>query len=178
MTLPRSLQAQLDEADRIVATLEGTTAQPAETPPTVEPTPTAPVAQPQAVAPQPTPVAPVEQPEETWKHKYHTLKGIFDASKTQLEGKLAEASRHADHYFNECARLTAELQRKAETPAPVARKAITDADRETFGAELVDLIERAAVPTVDPTELKQALQRINELEGKLGKVQTTQVESA
>lgn len=173
--LPRSLQAQLEEADRIVAQLEGT-AQP-DTPTPAEPTEPAPQPQPQPVQVQQPPAPPAEQPEETWKHKYQTLNGIFLAEKARLGEAVAQHEARSQTLLQQVAELRAELEAVRSQPKR-AGKRITDADRETFGAELVDLIERAQEPSVDAAEVARLNRRIEQLEGQLGHVAQTQQESA
>lgn len=187
MTLPRALQASLEEADRIVAAIGGEPPEPLEpgeqppapvanrdnspagdpdfNPPPTLPAPAAPV---QAAPPPPAP-----EPDDTWKHKYNTLQGLFNAEMPKMQAQLRELSGQLGTLSTENQFLKAELAKK---PEPTLKEAgiITDADRETFGAELVDLIERATSPNVRKTDVDQVLNRIKELELKLGNVSENQ----
>ena len=90
MTLPRAVQQQVDEADALVAQLNGQTVDPTETPPNnpqpPDPTPVDPPKQQISQEPDPKP----QIPEETWERKYSTLKGMYDAEVPRLHQQIRE----------------------------------------------------------------------------------------
>lgn len=175
MSLPRAVQQQVEDADALVAQLNGTqpvnpdTGEPLVTDPQPNPEP-----QPQNVSPEPDAKPAVS--EETWEQKYHTLKGKFDAEVPRLYAQVREMN-------GQLTTLTSELAvAKAQPVQPVPASTpslITEQDKEAFGSDLIDLIERA-------TEAKMAGSRsleakltaeIAELKGKLGNVTERQVVS-
>jgi hypothetical protein len=174
MSLPRAVQQQVEDADALVAQLSGT--QP------VDPDTGVPIANPQpAPEPQPQDISPEPEPkpavsEETWEQKYHTLKGKFDAEVPRLYAQVREMN-------GQLSQLTTDLavaKAQAAQPVPASTPSlITEQDKEAFGSDLIDLIERA-------TEAKMAGSRsleakltaeIAELKGKLGNVTERQVVS-
>lgn len=175
MSLPRAVQQQVEEADALVANMNGTqpvnpeTGEPIVTDPQPNPEP-----QPQNVSPEPEAKPAVS--EETWEQKYHTLKGKFDAEVPRLYAQVREMN-------GQLTSLTSELAVAKATqaqPVPASTPSlITEQDKEAFGSDLIDLIERA-------TEAKMAGSRsleaqltaeIAELKGKLGNVTERQVVS-
>lgn len=174
MALPRAIQQQVDDADAFVAQMNG---QPQPGNPDIEPNPDpqpAPDPQPQNISPEPDPKPAVS--EETWEQKYHTLKGKFDAEVPRLYAQVREMNGQIQTLVAENA--AAKATKVEPTPAP-AKTLITEQDKEAFGSDLLDLIDRA-------TEQKLAVSRdletqlraeISELKGKLGNVSERQVVS-
>ena len=175
MSLPRAVQQQVEEADALVAQMNGTQPVDPETgePIVVAPQPD-PEPQPQNVSPEPETKPAVS--EETWEQKYHTLKGKFDAEVPRLYAQVRELN-------TQVTQLTSDLAVAKAQPAPTVPAStpslITEQDKEAFGSDLIDLIERA-------TEAKMAGSRsleaqltaeIAELKGKLGNVTERQVVS-
>ena len=174
MALPKAIQQQVDAADELVAQINGETPKPGETdvdpdnpdnalPP--ETPPQNPVSQ--ETQPQPDPAA-----EERWERKYLTLKGMYDAEVPRLHAQVKELNTQVQQLIAEAAAAKA-TQPKAD-PAP-AKTLITEQDKEAFGPDLLDLIERATEQKLAGTRETEALLRakIQELEGKLGKVDET-----
>jgi len=175
MALPRVIQEQVEQADAFVAQMTGQTDQTETAPQTdIDPQPdpntlTQPVSQ--ENEPKPAPV-----PEETWERKYLTLKGMYDAEVPRLHSQMREMNQQVQSLIAEAATAKAQQPR----PEPVTAKTlITEQDKEAFGSDLLDLIDRA-------TEQKLAGNRdlevqlraeINELKGKLGNVTERQVVS-
>jgi hypothetical protein len=168
MALPRVIQEQVEQADAFIAQMTGQTDQTETAPQTdIEPqpdpdTPTQPVSQ--ENEPKPAPV-----PEETWERKYLTLKGMYDAEVPRLHSQMREMNQQVQGLIAEAA--TAKAQQPKPEPV-TAKTLITEQDKEAFGSDLLDLIDRA-------TEQKLAGNRdlevqlraeINELKGKLGTV--------
>ena len=175
MSLPRAVQQQVEEADALVAQMNG--AQPVD-PETGEPIVVAPQPdpepQPQNVSPEPETKPAVS--EETWEQKYHTLKGKFDAEVPRLYAQVREMN-------GQLTSLTSELAVAKAQPAPTVPAStpslITEQDKEAFGSDLIDLIERATEATMAGSRSLEAqlTAEIAELKGKLGNVTERQVVS-
>lgn len=186
MALPKAVQQQLEEADRIVENINGvqtgegsSETNPANTqsdpnvdqnlqqdPPPNDPQPVNTVSQEN----QQTDV-----PDEKWAHKYHTLKGMYDAEVPRLHSQLREMQAQIQQIIAEKAAL--EATKTAEKPR--AESLITDEDKEAFGPDLIDLIERATDSKVATLRDREAelLAKISKLEGQLGNVEERQVVS-
>lgn len=86
----------------------------------------------------------------TWQNRYTVLKGKYDAEVPRLTQQLRELQDKVTELSNR--------QQQAPAPAPV-----TDADRERFGEDMVDMVSRAAVAA--------AQQVVSPLQEKLGTVE-------
>ena len=185
MALPKAVQQQLEEADRLVAEFNGektgegspetdpvdntkdplvnVTREP-ENPPANDPPPDNTVSQ---------ETKPVEVPDETWAQKYYTLKGMYDAEVPRLHSDLREMKAQMQQFLADQA---ASQATKAAEEKPVA-SLITDEDKEAFGPDLIDLIDRATEAKVSTLRDREAelLKEVNELKGKLGNVTERQV---
>mgnify|MGYP003650946008 FL=1 len=175
MALPRVIQEQVEQADAFVAQMTGQTDQTETAPQTdIDPqpdpdTPTQPVSQ--ENEPKPAPV-----PEETWERKYLTLKGMYDAEVPRLHSQMREMNQQVQGLIAEAATAKAQQPR----PEPVTAKTlITEQDKEAFGSDLLDLIDRATEQKLAGNrDLETQLRaEINELKGKLGNVTERQVVS-
>lgn len=186
MALPKAVQQQLDEADRLVAEFNGdkTGEGSPETDPvnntdplvnvTREPeNPPADETPPDNTVSQET--KPVEVPDETWAQKYYTLKGMYDAEVPRLHSDLREMKAQMQQLLAEQA--AAKVAKPAEEK-PVS-SLITDEDKEAFGPDLIDLIDRATESKVSTLREREAelVNEIKELKGKLGNVTERQVVS-
>jgi len=185
MALPKAVQQQLDEADRLVATINGekTGEDSSETNPenqekdllvNVERQDNPP----EDVTPPDNPVSQEtktqEVPDEKWAHKYHTLKGMYDAEVPRLHSDLREMKAQLQQLLADKAALE---ERKAEVPQ--VNSLITDEDKEAFGPDLIDLIERATNSKVATLASREAelVKEIEKLKGQLGNVTERQVVS-
>jgi hypothetical protein len=185
MALPKAVQQQLDEADRLVATINGekTGEDSSETNPENEEkdllvnverqdNPPENVTPPNNTVSQETKTQ--EVPDEKWAHKYHTLKGMYDAEVPRLHSDLREMKAQLQQIIADKAALE---ERKAEVPQ--VNSLITDEDKEAFGPDLIDLIERATNSKVASLASREAelIKEIKELKGQLGNVTERQVVS-
>ena len=134
MALPKAIQAQVAEAEALLADMNKpqeaaveAVNQPTDTP-QAEP-------QPQAV----TPPAPQAQPADNWEHKYKTLQGKYNSDVPRLQAEVNELKAQlaqAVARINEVAKPAA----PKEEPQPVA----DPKDVEAFGEDLVDMVRRVA----------------------------------
>lgn len=156
--VPEQIRKQAEEADKLYSQLYGN--QPAEeqadTVAESAPTQDESVAQSETVAEAAQPdVNAVEQeeprkrePQDDFEHKYKTLKGKYDAEVPRLYQQLKERDAQLQQLL---ARLEA-LERKADTneqpheePTKVDKPAFATAkDREEFGEDFVEMVERVA----------------------------------
>lgn len=182
MALPKAVQQQLEEADRIAAELGGEKTgedssetnpnnqqsdpivdeNPPNDPPPNDPPPDNPVSQ---------ETKPQEVPDEKWAHKYHTLKGMYDAEVPRLHSQVREMQAQMQQLIADKAAVEA---RVAEVPK--VDSLITDEDKEAFGPDLIDLINRATESKVATLRDREAelLSKISKLEGQLGNVEERQ----
>lgn len=151
MALPKQVQAQLAEVEELEKTL---TAQPEtkkkkakepeiseeELDTEAEVTDEAEEA-PEPEEAEPADTSPTDEEEETFKQKYNTLRGKYDAEVPRLHQQLRELTTRLDH-------LTREKEKPAKPTQPTKAKEkvsyVTDADRAEFGEELIDVQRRVA----------------------------------
>lgn len=150
MALPQRVQADLDQAEAMLAQLQSPPAQvdtdaseaapvvtddapPADTPddgtpPAPEPTP----------APAPAPVAAPttpQTPEATWEHKYKTLQGMHNRN-------MEAFRQRAEALEAQVASLSQQLEAARKPSTPPAPPEDTTKDAEVFGTDLVDMVKR------------------------------------
>ena len=182
MALPKAVQQQLEEADRIVADINGekTGEDSSETNPVNQQ-----VDQDIQADPPPNDLPPdntvsqeikqPEVPEEKWAHKYHTLKGMYDAEVPRLHSQMREMQTQMQQLIADKAAIEATKVEQKQ----VVESLITEQDKEAFGPDLIDLIERATESKVGTLREREAqlVQEIKELKGQLGSVSERQVVS-
>lgn len=176
MALPKAVQQQIDDADRLVAEING---EKPGTPPETDPQ-----TQPQepatdVVEPAPAPVSKDPEhkqiPEETWEQKYHSFKGKYEAEVPRLHTQVRELNQQVQQLIAENAAIKA-----APPPEPASvQSLITEQDKEAFGPDLIDLIERATESKVSTFRQReeQLMNEIKELKGQMGSVAERQVVS-
>lgn len=183
MALPKAIQQQVEEADALVANMtgdktEGEVEQVAEPPPETELEQVAPEPQPEPVEEPKQTVSqetPAPVPESKWENKYHTLKGMYDAEVPRLHADLREMKAQLQQLMADKAAMEAQLE---STPAPQS-SLITEQDKEAFGPDLIDLIERATESKLTESRKreKELINEIKELKSQLGNVSERQVMS-
>jgi hypothetical protein len=178
MALPKAVQQQIDDADRLVAEISGdkTGDEVNQNPETGEDN------QPQepatnVVEPAPAPVSrePVNSiPEEKWENKYHTLKGMYDAEVPRMHSQVKELNQQVQQLIAETAQAKAKVPQEVNVPS-----LITEQDKEAFGPDLIDLIERATEAKVSSFRQResQLMEELNQLKGRVGDVTERQVVS-
>lgn len=164
MTLPAAVQANLDKANAIQAQMNAAPAGQADTPAEVlepDPAPQPEVEIPQATAPQPAePVPPVES---DWERKYKVLQGKYNAEVPRLNEQVHQLQAAMAEMQEQ---MKAAQKQRTDVEA---KSLVTDADREAFGADLVNLAERIAKQQLLPvqSELERANQVIEQLQTQL-----------
>lgn len=173
MSLPRAIQKQVEDADAFVAQINGQPANP-DTDPPPDPEPQPPEPQQPDISPEPEPKPTAS--EATWEQRYRGLQGKYDAEVPRLHAQVREMNAQLQQLIADNAVLKAQ---KAEAQSEPAKTLITEQDKEAFGSDLLDLIDRATEQKIAgyrDTEA-QLKAEIAELKGKLGNVSDRQVVS-
>lgn len=154
MALPKQVQKQLDEVEELEKQLEAQgeeveakpevkkkkTSKKAKAEDTeVEVTDDEPIEEPVAVEATPANDS-VEEVSESFKQKYATLRGKYDAEVPRLHQQVKELTDQMNAIRHE-----AEAAKKAEAEKPKEKVSyVTDADREEYGDDLIDFQRRVA----------------------------------
>jgi hypothetical protein len=168
MALPNAVQQKAEEADRLMAELSGEAVPQPVTPQDETPD------EPQAQVPTLNEVETAKPvPEETWEQKFHSLKGKFDAEVPRLHADLREMKTQLSQLNTEKAQLENQfIEQQVQRDVPQ----ITEQDKEAFGSDLIDLIDRATSAKLAPLQAeKSKLERqVSELQSQLGNVSERQ----
>lgn len=180
MALPSQIQAQLDEANRLLEEANNPPATPPAAPPEPKLEVQPPATEPAATPEPPTPAAPAVTPkpddEKTWEERYKALKGMYNKQVPELQGKVNELSEQLDRAIkrlDEAAKPTPQ-----EPPAPTA----DPQDVEAFGEDLVNMVKRTAERMFGGAA-KQLQDMVGRIDDRLTKVEnglqgTTQTATA
>lgn len=130
--LPTSIQAQVEAADAMLASVNAPQAPPAQAQPVevaevAAPVPEIPVEQ---TAPAPVPV-----PEETWEHKFRTLQGLFNKEVPQLQRQVKDLSGRYQE-------AVSQLEKAAKPVEPPVTSTPDPRDVENFGEDMVAMVSR------------------------------------
>jgi hypothetical protein len=142
MALPKQVEAQLKELEKIEQQIADSQKKP-ETPP--EPAPAEPNPEPSPAPAEPVPVETKPEPtepvvaEETWQQKYKTLKGMYDAEVPRLHADMRELKSQVDTL-----RKAAEAKPVEPVKPAAQEKLVTDADVEAFGSDLIEVQRKVA----------------------------------
>lgn len=147
MSLPRSVQAQLEAAEAMLADVnkpaEAAT-QPDSVHADVAPTEAAPQVEPSSeppAKPTDTPVAEaVKSDESTWEQRYKSLQGLFNSRVNELQVSNKALTQQVHELTTRLDRLMNELSKRPEPPTAVA----DPKDVEEFGQDLVEMVKRQA----------------------------------
>jgi len=178
MALPKAVQDQLDEADRLAAELSG---EKTEENPSTETDPNNLARENSDPDPQletnvsnepkhePDPV-----PDSKWEAKYHTLKGMYDAEVPRLHTQVRELNTQVQTLIGEVERAKVQNVQQESVES-----LITEQDKEAFGPDLIDLIERATASKVSTLQAREneLVNEIKQLRSQLGDVAERQVVS-
>lgn len=162
-SLPGAVQRQLDEADQILKDMRGGEPDNTDTPDGEVPV---------AVV-EPAVVAEPVVTEETWQHKFTSLKGKYDAEVPRLHADLRLMRDEISQLRNS----------RVDPPKPIEAPAqpslVTDKDKEAFGTDLIDLIDRATEQKTVPlkAENERLTRELNQVKGNVGSVEQRQVVS-
>jgi len=193
MALPKQVQKQLDEVEELEKQLEAQgeeveakpevkkkkTSKKAKAEDTeVEVTDDEPIEEPVAVEATPANDS-VEEVSESFKQKYATLRGKYDAEVPRLHQQVKELTDQMNAIRHE-----AEAAKKAEAEKPKEKVSyVTDADREEYGDDLIDFQRRVAKEASQEYEdrfeqqakvIEQLQQQISNTGSQVGEVGFTQ----
>ncbi len=174
--LPKAVTREVDPDVKIPAAVLAAAAfadaayeQPAEPTPPIEepaPPPPAPVTEPAVVAPEP---AIVPDPassildDQTWKHKYESMKGRFERSEKINTANTDRISKLETFI------ASMNAQPVAAAPAPSIKPLVTAEEREAFGDEFLDVAARAAHERMSP-EVASLRSMVDSLQNRLENV--------
>lgn len=179
MSLPKQVQAQIEEAERLERELleqanPTTQEAPVEEQQTEEPVAEVvegdPLAEPEVLEAEPEPVKQSE--DETWERKYKTLQGMYNADVPRLRTEVADLKSQLELAI---AKLESASKKTEEAPA---ERLVTDKDVEDFGSDLVDLIKRQATEVAqqqidrlkdENAQLRQELNGVSERQGDIAR---------
>jgi len=139
MSLPKQVQQQLEEAERLEALVQGQAPDPApeepQDPPPAEPaTPAEETTSPA----EPAAETPTEAPQDDkWEQRYRSLQGTFRADQERSRAEIAALTRQVET-------LTAQMADREQPARKSGKTQVTDKDVEDFGPELLDVIRRQA----------------------------------
>jgi len=179
MALPKQVQKQLDEVEELEKQLEAQgeeveakpevkkkkTSKKAKAKDTeVEVTDDEPIEEPVAVEATPADDS-IEEVSESFKQKYATLRGKYDAEVPRLHQQVKELTDQMNAIREE-----AQAAKKAEAEKPKEKVSyVTDADREEYGDDLIDFQRRVAKEVSQDYEerFEQQSRVIQDLQSKI-----------
>lgn len=137
--------------------------------PTVAPEATATPTTPENVTPEVVVVATTPQPtgatKDDWEHRYNSLRGRYDKDQQTIAGLTSRIGQLE-------AALTSKPQPVQPNPDLQFKPLITDKDKEDFGADFIDVAQRAALEKVNP-EIAALKAQLARLEGNVGSIAAT-----
>ena len=164
MALPKSIQAQVEQAEATLAAYAAPVeAQPAAPEPVVVMA-SPPVEQAPAPVPQPAP-AQTTPSEDTWEHKFRSLQGLFNQQVPMLQGQVKDLTKRLEQAIG-----TLEQAKAAPKPQEQATQTVDPKDVENFGADLVDMVNRIAERRFGSVA-QQVEAKFGELQKMLGTVE-------
>lgn len=181
MVLPRRIQKEAEEAERIQQELYGDDGEqsPEEPETTVEESEDEVIgeSEEETLEVEAQPVSSKDDDEDAalWKQRYKTLQGMYDAEVPRLHQQLKTATQEIEE-------LRAQIQSIKESSQEDPDEgdvAVTESEIEAYGPELVDLQKRVARQVLREAESKWEQERefykqkISELEAALGNVSST-----
>lgn len=193
MALPKQVQQQLDEVEELEKQLEAQ-GEEVEAKPEVKKKKTSKKAKAEDTEVEVTDDEPIEEPvaveatpaddskeevSESFKQKYATLRGKYDAEVPRLHQQVKELTDQMNAIRHE-----AEAAKKAEAEKPKEKVSyVTDADREEYGDDLIDFQRRVAKEASQEYEdrfeqqakvIEQLQQQISNTGSQVGEVGFTQ----
>ncbi len=156
MALPKPIQDQLDEAERIQRQLAEQAAAPTQVVQT-DPPPAAnagpdPAPTPESAAT--TPAAPVDPEQDNWRQRYETMRGKYEAEVP----RMMEQMRLQTAQLQQLTTQLDSLRQAPPAPAQPEQPLVTRKDEDTFGADLVDMARR--VSREEARDLGKRLEKI------------------
>lgn len=189
--LPKAVQRQVAEANRIAEELKKGNQPPAASPnqPAADPnaaTANQPPAAPAAPAAQPPAAAP-GQPEESWERKYRVLQGKYNAEVPRLQTQYRDLTDKYQQLQSQLVTTQALLTSLNRQPAPAPaqpaaappaqrQKLVKDEEVTSFGADLIDVMRRVvreelpATPSVPAQPNAQVVQQVQQVQQQVQQI--------
>lgn len=145
-TLPASLQKELDDAEALQKSLYPETEDTEETPQPIEPeADDEPVVQQDVEVIDATPQekAP-EVSEDTWKSRFATINGKYQAEVPKLHDELRATKTQLDEALKGITFLRDQLTTITASKAPVDLSDVSEEDKEAFGEDLINMMKKIA----------------------------------
>lgn len=118
--------------------------------------------------------APIPAKPDDWEQKFRSAQGRLDKQAREHNAQIAAMNEQLAQMQN----LVASLQSaKPDQAAPALESYVTPEDRETYGDDFLNVVERKAKELVAPLR-KELEDKIKQLDGKLGNVGTVVQASA
>ena len=157
MTLPKSVQAQIDKADSLYQEAYGTQEEAPEA--ASEPEQEAEQQEPEASTTQTAEKQPENQEDESrdalyWKHRFQVLQGKYNAEVPALREEIRNLKQQIEQQ--------SQATDKANELADTISSQLTDDELELLGPELVQVIQKL-VGKGDQSEVEQLKQEVNSL---------------
>ena len=178
--LPEQVRKQVEQANEIAARLSLVPASEVEDAVVVESetpaeTPQEPVVASTTVSEPVQTELDLEPPHDEWETKYKVLQGKYNAEVPRLQTQLREMQTHIDRMQGAMAVLQSAPQAKPEvseqSDTAKAFSNVKPEEVEEYGAEFIDMIERAALQRVAP-QIEALQNTIKNMAGQLnGQVQ-------
>jgi hypothetical protein len=165
--LPPQVQAQLEQAEQLLAEQNQAIAA-ASTPTPIEPT----APEESVAAPEAQPVsapAPAPAPAENWEQKYRSLQGVFNSQIGKLRQEVQTLGQQNQN-------LLSEIERARRPEPKPAAPADDNKDVEVFGQDLVDMVQRT-VDRVVGSRVSRAEQVLAQIQEALAGTQKTVTQS-
>jgi hypothetical protein len=172
MALPAQIERdikEIEELEKRMTTPEAV--EPEDTVPDPEPKAELDNAEPEQEPASQPPAQEQKAPAENFEQKYNTLRGKYDAEVPRLHQQVRDLQAEMQ--------ALKEAQKAKPEPAPEPKRYVTDEDKETFGADLLDVQRRVAMEVGAAYEgqinkLEQHIQaleaRLSETGGQIGQV--------
>lgn len=164
--LPSAVQRQVEAAEALMAqhTPSVEAAEPEAQPQPTEPVQEAEQTQPTAVQAAETPAPEQRTQDDVWERKYKTLQGLFNAEVPKLQRQNQEMSAKLQDAIQRVEKLAEAKQ------APPEASAVDPRDADTFGADLVEMVQRQ-VRSVIGTMAGKMDEVVGKFEVRLGQVE-------
>lgn len=166
MALPKSVQEAADRAEEIERQMNGNPEEaPQET--ATQAADAAPVETAAAESQSQEPTEPQKAEGDKWEAKYKTLQGMYNADVPRMKKQNEQLEAQLAQYAEQVKQLRESIAQHEEE-----KKYITDEDSEVFGADVVDLAQRAAKEEASRYSREAATMRneVEELKAELGRV--------
>lgn len=134
--LPRQVQQQLEEAERIQQSLANPAPAPEPQPAEPEPPPSEPVVT------TPAPAAPAEPEHDAayWRQRFETMEGKYKAEVPRLHDQIRQQGSQMQQFATQLDQLRQQPPAQPQPEKPL----VTSQDEDKFGSDLIDAMRRVS----------------------------------